>query len=531
MEVALGWAGVEMQGARLDTPRRLRNLVRTCENMFSNAGKSLSSALGDDVRQATYDLCSRTGRTPADLIAGHVAQTALRCTTASAAARVGRGVRRPAPILIIQDTVRLDYFTHRGCKGLGPVGGEATSYGLFGHSALAVQADGLPLGILALDFWARDPAAHGSRNYRKSRNQEDKEPQIWLTTAKAVETALQGTVAEHVPVLLVQDRGADLYQLFVQPRRETTYILLRAYQPRHAEVLAEPDAPYTAAEACHECLETTPVDAAEPPALLTVALLAAGSAPQPAPSLYLPEIWPQAPVRIKERLIEVSEQPARPKTPAVPARQARVEIRSAKVRIFRPVKCTASECPSRHVDLWAVWVREPAPPEGVEPLHWMLLTTWPVDDAEAAGAVVDWYSRRWQIEMLHRTLKSGLRVESYQIDDAESLMNMLALAWVVAWRTLQLTHLARVSPEQPAERCFSDDELSVLAARLGTRATTLKEAVQQVARFGGWPGHVRKQLPGVEVLWRGLRDLGVAATVWEAAKRHFLRVARAHDTS
>jgi hypothetical protein len=38
-------ARAEMEGVRLDTRRRLPNLVRICEKLLQHAGKSLSAAL------------------------------------------------------------------------------------------------------------------------------------------------------------------------------------------------------------------------------------------------------------------------------------------------------------------------------------------------------------------------------------------------------------------------------------------------------------------------------------------------------
>jgi len=71
------------------------------------------------------------------------------------------------------------------------------------------------------------------------------------------------------------------------------------------------------------------------------------------------------------------------------------------------------------------------------------------------------------IERLHYTLKSGLRAERLQIDDAESLSHALALYYVVACRLLQLTYLARHAPERPAAEVLHPAELAVLAAAEG----------------------------------------------------------------
>jgi hypothetical protein len=477
-----------MEGARLDSPRRLPNLIRICEKLGQHAGKSLSAALGDATRQACYDLCSRSRRVFTDLIAGHVAQTVLRCRTAAAA----------DPIIVTQDSVCLDYFTHRGCKGLGPVTNSADSYGLWAHSALAWSPTGVPLGVLDLQFWVRDAACHGQRALRHTRSAEEKETEAWASTARAVIDAFD---AEPVPLVLVQDRGADLYAFLMTPRPPQVQFVVRAYQPRRAQRL--PDGP----------------------ADLAVSAEALG------PPKALPQLWSEAPVRVARWEVDVTGTPATPKRPARPDRKAQVEIRSARVRLLRPQTAEARRGQWRNLVWWAVWVRELDPPAGETALAWLLLTTLDAGSAGGALLVVQTYAKRWGIERLHRVLKSGLRVERYQVDDVTSLQNILSLSWVVAWRILQLTEVVRATPEVPPEAWLGDSELAVLTAKFGRRPTTVREALRLVAKFGGWPGATRKQDPGTDVLWRGFHDLAVAVATWDLARDTFSPTPTPHDTS
>ena len=75
----------------------------------------------------------------------------------------------------------------------------------------------------------------------------------------------------------------------------------------------------------------------------------------------------------------------------------------------------------RGISLWAVWAHEPNPPAGVKALDWMLLTTVGVNDFDEALARLGWYRRRWGIEVYHRTLKSGCRIEERQLGAAERI--------------------------------------------------------------------------------------------------------------
>ena len=101
-------------------------------------------------------------------------------------------------------------------------------------------------------------------------------------------------------------------------------------------------------------------------------------------------------------------------------------------------------CPPGHrrreglasVTVWAVHVREEYPPVGVEPLEWLLLTTCAVTSAIDAQERVAWYACRFGIEVWHKVLKSGCRIEARQLETADRLQRGLILFSVIAWRIL-----------------------------------------------------------------------------------------------
>lgn len=47
---------------------------------------------------------------------------------------------------------------------------------------------------------------------------------------------------------------------------------------------------------------------------------------------------------------------------------------------------------------------------------------------------LDWYSRRWGIEIYHCTIISGYRIQDRRLDHTNNLMACLAIDLVVAWR-------------------------------------------------------------------------------------------------
>ena len=53
---------------------------------------------------------------------------------------------------------------------------------------------------------------------------------------------------------------------------------------------------------------------------------------------------------------------------------------------------------------------------------------------------------RWKIELFHKILKSGCRVEESRLRTAPRLVNLIATCCVVAWRIFCLTMINRSQP-------------------------------------------------------------------------------------
>ena len=160
-----------------------------------------------------------------------------------------------------------------------------------------------------------------------------------------------------------------------------------------------------------------------------------------------------------------------PRHKGQPARTATVEVRWAKVTILPPEVHSKKTWPP--LALWAVWVVEPDPPTGVEPLEWMLLTDLPVENWAQAQEKIQWYCRRWGNEEWHRMLKSGCGAERREFTTAEHLERELAFELILAWRVLLMVKLGRMVPDLPAQALFAPDEQEVLwrNAKKKTRRT------------------------------------------------------------
>ena len=105
-----------------------------------------------------------------------------------------------------------------------------------------------------------------------------------------------------------------------------------------------------------------------------------------------------------------------------------------------------------------------------------------------------------------------------QFDDATSLQHALSVCFVVAWRLLWLTHLARSDPEGGLEDLLTQDEVRVLEAATGAPVTTRREAIRAIARLAGFPGNPAAGEPGVKSLWLGLARLEAMVEGWRLAQ-------------
>ncbi len=117
------------------------------------------------------------------------------------------------------------------------------------------------------------------------------------------------------------------------------------------------------------------------------------------------------------------------------------------------------------------------------------------------------------MEVWHKVLKSGCRIEDRQLETADRLMRCLALYSVIAWRILYATMLARAVPDVPCTILLSDAEWQGLYCRIQRVAIpaasppTLRQAVRWIGQLGGFQGRKHDGEPGVTVLWKGFQHL------------------------
>jgi hypothetical protein len=369
-------------------------------------------------------------------------------------------------VLAIQDTSEIKFNTKPGRRrGLGETG-KGNVHGVLLHPMLAVDAEnGNCLGLLSGNIWTRQGRRTVSHDLR---DLSDKESQRWIATAMAAKPLL--SMAATVTVL--GDRESDIFALYASAAEHQFQVISRSM---HDRKLADGTGFYAA-----------------------VADMAV----------------------VDERAILL---PAR--TPR-PERLARLQLRFGPVDLARPQTRLLRHL-SKSLPMTIVDVCEVDPPANVEPLHWRLMTTHPVANAENAWTIVEWYKRRWLIEQFFRVLKTqGLRLEDSQIGTADRLLKLVAIAAKAAVITIQLLQARDGRSCQLSHTVFNADEVAALTAlnrQLETRnkrllnphpADSLAWAAWIIGRFGGWDGYPSSKPPGPITIKHGLEYFHAVAIGW-----------------
>lgn len=207
-----------------------------------------------------------------------------------------------------------------------------------------------------------------------------------------------------------------------------------------------------------------------------------------------------------------------------PKRTAILEVRFNSF-IMNPTKNNVKRKTRKLTDLKlnAVYIMEKSPPIGEEPMNWMLLTNISINNFEAAVEKIQWYCLRWRIEIFHKILKSGFKVEEGRLQTADRLIRFLTIMSVIAWRVFFITLVSRVNPNLPCNTLLADEEWKVLYTRIYHTKQypkippTIRDAVRWIAKLGGFLARKNDREPGPITLWRGWKRLIDLAEGWNLA--------------
>jgi hypothetical protein len=449
------WPEQELAQVDLGDRRLKKRLISILRDFYAHPQANIPQACQTRAKtKATYRFLEHPEMTLDKILHSHYETTLQR-------------LREEKIVLAVQDTTSLNYTTHVATEHLGPIDNHPADLGLLLHDTLCFNPEGIPLGLIDVQCWARDGKQFGkAKEDHHKLPIEQKESYKWLVSfrkaTEAQESCPQSTFVS------IGDREADIYELFELALQESVsrkaQLLVRAKYDRHL-----------AQEQGH--------------------------------------LWE----KLARQAVSGIQEVRIPRHNNYPARVARLEVRFAEVSLKPPPR----KLKMPDLTVWAILAREINSPDDIDPVEWLLVTTMETTTFEQAVEKIAWYTVRWGIEVYHRTLKSGCKIEERQLGTAERIETCLAIDMVVAWRIVYLTRLGRDMPDVPCTVYFEEAEWKALSAYITKtpippeRIPTLRETTRAVASLGGFLGRKGDGEPGTKSLWLGLQRLDDLTAMWK----------------
>lgn len=448
----------EVADSNFSDKRLNRRLHSIVVGLGKDPGLSLPSAFDSAGLEAAYRFFSNHSVTPAEILAAHFEATRARS-------------REAGDFLIAHDSTAFSYRYDGNREGLGRAkrSNPRSNQQFFAHVSLAISADEShrPLGLAGFETWSRLQEPTGTECER------------WERQMKA--SSIQLDSRAHA--IHLADREADDYEMFYALKRDGHRFVVRCMYNRYLDE------------------QPNKVKLRDRFATVSASL---------------------------EREVALCRRTERPTDilrkihPTRAKRMATLKVAAIEVALKKPSTQRANtNHPPASLPINVVRVWEPDPPAGEAPIEWYLYTTEPIDTPEQQLRIVDYYRARWTIEEYFKALKTGCDFESRQLQDYESLVNLLAVFATIAYQLLLIRSEAARAPDQPALALglVSEEQVDVLRA-LGRRqlsaSPTAREIYLAIAALGG---HIKYAgNPGWLTLARGHDKLATLTEGWRAAK-------------
>jgi hypothetical protein len=302
---------------------------------------------------------------------------------------------------------------------------------------------------------------------KKSRPLEEKESIRWINTALLAKQ----TITNPEMITVIGDRESDIFEIFERIPDEKTHLIVRASHDRILE----------SKEKISELLAHTAVMGTH--------------------TIELPAITGR--------------------------RKARMATLSIK---YTPLTLCNSE--GEVVNIFCVNAMETsAIPVGESPISWVLLTTHAITSLKSAIQILIWYTWRWIIEQIFRTMKNkGLKIEDSQIEDPKKMQVLAILCVATAIKIMALVESRDGKNNRSASDLLTDDELILLLLickklegktekqRNHYPKNSMSWAAWIIARLGGWNGYASEGPAGPIVMLRGLQKFELQYEGWLFAR-------------
>ena len=464
------FGAVNFGDAKLGDARRTNRLVEVADAIVRHPGGSLPEKFDTPKElDGLYHLMKCPRVTHASVLAPHYAITRKKI-----AAHDGF-------VVALHDTTELDFSTHDSLPDRGQLG-NGSARGWLCHNTLIADPTRREVFGLANQILHSRPVTNKKETVATKRKREDRESLLWLAGVKSLPSDRK--------IVDVCDRGGDTFEFLEHEVSSGRTFVIRSTHSRAVHAVPAADAPAT----------DTPV--ADTPTLLLHDFA------RTLPSLGS---WtlPVAAAKIKKtvRTRVAGKRVSKSVTIDRKSRDAVLHVSAAPILVCAP-KVRRGKHGKTPLPMWVVRVWEPHPPEGVEPLEWMLLTNHPCETFEAAHQVKQWYECRWIIEEYHKGQKTGCGIEDPQFNSSDRLHPMIAILSVVALSLLNLRELSRREDAKlrPATDLFCAEYVDLLSGWRHGEARpdwTIYNFCLALARLGGHRNRKHDNHPGWITLWRG----------------------------
>jgi hypothetical protein len=387
-------------------------------------------------------------------------------------------------ILCIQDSseLKFDVDRKRVREGLGPLTNSFCK-GFFIHPGLLVDANNYAiLGISDVIHWTRqekviekDENGKSIRDYGyKKLPIEEKESHRWIKLSENTKSKF----SQAKKITIIADRESDIYEEWDRIPSDKVYLLTRASRDRD---------------------------------------LSNGL------SLYDKLEKLKSSFCYKINLSEITNKREK--------RIAQVEVSYSSVEILKPKNCK-DKTAKKSITLNAIFVKEVTDdvPEK-DRILWRLLTTHDIDNVENVRQIIVWYSKRWLIEQLFRTLKTqGINIENSQLERGESLIKLSIAGVITAVKTMQLVQARDGENDRKINDVFQEEDTEILKnlnKNLEGKTKKQKNPHKEkslawgswiIARLGGWMGYSCERPPGPITMKRGLDYFQKIKVGWMLSK-------------
>lgn len=462
--IALSWEQNELATLDFGHKRRNDRAIYILEHLVKCPDSTPQAFADNAALEATYRFANSEHTAPEVIMSAHRDATLRR-------------IQDGDTVATIQDTTVID-LTKPTLQVSGAGVLETNSKrGYFWHPLYAVRENGIPLGIVDQVQWIREKIEKDktSKQRAKDRRVTDfslKESSRWLEMFQSSEQLAM--LHPNTQFVHIADSECDIHEIYLEKEGQAPnhHFIIRGASDR--EVVSD--------------------ESDEPQKLST--LLSKLSV------LY-------------EEVVDVGDREAlisgetRARRQARPARQAVVSVRAKTITLQGPRR-PGERLPD--VELNVVEAVELSPPEDEEAIRWVLITSLPIDELHEIRRIIELYKKRWQVEVLFKTLKSGMRIEKLKYESLPALQTIAALMYIAAFRVEELKMAARVAPEAPCSEYVSAAEWKALymvrkkTRKLPDKPPTMAEFILMVAQAGGY-SHRPGRSPGSETLWRGLQKM------------------------